>query len=215
MAAFKKIFKKATLTGVANILTLVVMGLAIQIGGAYLVNAAVMCFPDTEPVLQYAKYMGAVRSFGSREIIHAIFVAPLVEEIVFRLIFLRAGKMVLPFWAANLIQASLFSIYHTLTLQRIYAFVMGLMIGCVFYYCPVIYMNVRTDDTGIPNSLMGVSFTFILHVIINFTGIYVAPLFSPDIDVSVQILVGTVCMLAAFAACVRLYVQSRGPKEQI
>lgn len=215
MPAIKRIFKKATLMGVANILALAAMGLAIQIGGAYLVNAAVICFPDSAPVMEYAKYMGTVRSFESREIMYAIFVAPLIEEIVFRLLFLRAGNMVLPFWAANLIQAALFGIYHTLTLQRIYAFVMGLMIGCVFHYCPLIYKNTHTDDAGVPNSLIGVALTFILHVVINFSGLYVAPLFSPYIDVSVQFLVGSACMLAAFFACIRLLVQSKRPKEQI
>lgn len=185
-----------------NVASLIILGIVIQIGGAYLVNAAVTCMDGNSVATEYAKYMDAVYSADPRTVIHILFVAPLVEEIVFRLIFLRAGRMVLPFWAANLIQAVLFGIYHGTVMQKIYGFVMGLIIGCVFYYCPIIYKNSasRTALSDLPNSLLGVSLTFVLHVVINTTGLYLTPLLPPDIAVIAQIAIGVILMSAAACA---------------
>ena len=121
--------KKKLMWTVINIASLILLGLTLQIGGAYIVNAAVNCMEGGAGATgaaadQYSKYMDAIRNLESRQIMHVVFVAPLVEEIIFRLIFLRAGRMILPFWAANLIQAALFGIYHSTTVQKVYGFVM-------------------------------------------------------------------------------------------
>lgn len=210
---------------VVNIFAILMLGLLLQTGGAYLVNAAVKLLSEgtssgAAAASQYSDYMTSIRALEPRQTVHAIFVAPLVEELVFRLIFLRAGRMVLPFWAANLIQAVLFAVYHTVTIQKVYGFVMGLIIGGVFYYCPVIYKAVhKAEDTGdtdgssglmsLPNSLMGVAITFILHMIINATGIYVAPLFPADIPIAAQILIGCSAMIISAGAVVVLFLQTR------
>ncbi len=225
-----------------NIVALMILGLLLQTGGAYLVNAAVHLLEDggaaaaagsaaNEAANQYSNYMEAIRSLGPRQIVHAIFVAPLVEELVFRLIFLRAGKMIMPFWVANLLQAVLFGIYHTVTIQKLYGFVMGLLIGCVFYYCPIIYKRAHgagdgikkspDDSTGLmdmPNSLLGIMITFPLHMIINATGLFVMPLFPADIAAALQIAIGLICMLLATFAVIVLFRQSRSftsRKQQI
>ncbi|MBO4905320.1 MAG: CPBP family intramembrane metalloprotease [Lachnospiraceae bacterium] len=194
---------------VVNTAALIVLGIVMQIGGAYLVNAAVLCLQDTGAGVQYSAYMEAVRSFDTRTIVQAIVVMPLIEELVFRLIFLRAGKMIVPFWAANLIQATLFGIYHTVTIQKIYGFVLGLMIGCVFYYCPIIYRAKGGSQLlGLPNSLLGYGMTVILHITINAAGIYLAPLLPPDLPVTLQITMGTILLTMAGVACFVLYRQS-------
>ncbi len=223
--------KKAALMTCLNILVLIILGLLLQLGGAYLVNAAVILMGDggavsdagsaaTAAANQYSDYMAMIRAMEPRQIIHSVFVAPLVEELVFRLIFLRAGKMILPFWAANLIQAALFGFNHNVTYQKIYGFVMGLIIGCVFYYCPLIYRNAHSAEedsarnTGsrlldLPNSLFGVMITLLLHMVINTSGIYLIPLFPPDAPIAFQIATGIVCMLVSTAAVFTLYLQSR------
>ena len=203
----------------ANIISILVLGTVLQIGGAYLVNVAVAVLEGTggsaaAAAGEYSDYMNYIRSFDPRQIGHAIFVAPLVEELVFRLIFLRAGRMVLPFWLANLIQAILFGIYHGTSFQRVYGFAMGLIIGCVFYYCPIIYKN-RLSSKGegrlndLPNSLMGVAITFVLHMTINATGIYVAPLCPADIPNISQFAIGMILMGLAVAVCVRLMMLAK------
>lgn len=199
--------KKRLMWTVINIASLILLGLTLQIGGAYIVNAAVNCMEGSAGATgaaadQYSKYMDAIRNLESRQIMHVIFVAPLVEEIIFRLIFLRAGRMILPFWAANLIQAALFGIYHSTTVQKVYGFVMGLIIGCVFYYCPVIYKKLIADAKlkDVPDSLIGVALTFLLHVVINSTGLYIAPLLPADIAIPAQFgLGGTMMIIAATA----------------
>ena len=211
---------------VLNIISLLFLGIVMQIGGAYLVNAAVKILDGTggaaaSAAEQYSDYMEYIRSMDPRQIGHVIFVAPLVEELVFRLIFLRAGKMVLPFWAANIIQAVLFGIYHGVAIQRVYGVIMGLIIGCVFYYCPIIFRSHTSKENGLadlPNSLMGFAATFVLHMTINVAGLYIAPLFPADVPVPVQLTAGILLMATAVAAVYRLYVQSKmpaGPETQI
>lgn len=213
-----------------NAASLIILGLVLQIGGAYIVNAVILSLGDAPAAVEYSDYMAAMYELEPRAVTHAIFVAPLVEEIVFRLIFLRAGCMVLPFWAANIIQAVLFGIYHSTSFQRVYAVIMGLIIGCVFHYCPIIYRNHaagygyvprsganeadRSSPRGfaivdLPNSLMGVGITFMLHVVINVAGLFIVPCFPADIAVPAQYAIGTVLMMAAGAACYVLYRQSK------
>ena len=213
--------KKRLMWNVINIASLVILGLSLQIGGAYIVNAAVNCMENGagavgEAAGQYIDYMDAIRSLEPRQIMHVIFVAPLVEEIIFRLIFLRAGKMILPFWAANLIQAALFGIYHSTTVQKVYGFVMGLIIGCVFYYCPIIYRNLRSTPglLDLPNSLFGVAITFFLHMIINSTGLYVAPLLPADIAIPAQFGLGIVLMLISAGAVYVLWTIASDCKQK-
>ncbi|MCR5591401.1 MAG: CPBP family intramembrane metalloprotease [Lachnospiraceae bacterium] len=220
-----------------NIISVAFLGLLLQIGGAYIVNAAVNCIEDAassgqagalaESARQYGSFMESIRSIEPRQFVHVIFVAPLVEEIVFRLIFLRAGKMVMPFWAANLVQAVLFGIYHTVAIQRIYGAVMGLIIGCVFHYCPLIYrLAYDKEDPGgrseaasekkrpgmldLPDCLIGVMITFWLHVCINASGLLIAPRLSADIPYAAQFIIGTAFMLAAAAVCIFLRRQAGG-----
>lgn len=212
---------KGALTAALNIVSIILLGLVLQIGGAYLVNAAVNIMGSSDvsatasAAIEYSDFMEYIRTIEPKQLTNIIFVAPLFEEIVFRLIFLRAGKMVLPFWAANIIQAALFGLYHTLTIQRVYGFVIGLVIGCVFNYCPIIYRN--NHNTVLPDSLFGFLVTFLLHVVINTAGIFVAPLLPADIAYSYQILAGSVLMVVAFAAANVLRViagKSKVPVEK-
>ncbi|MCR5686463.1 MAG: CPBP family intramembrane metalloprotease [Lachnospiraceae bacterium] len=220
-----------------NIASLVLLGLMLQTGGAYLVNASVGYLQGlagegaqsalTDAAVSYGSFMESIRSLGSRQIIHVMFVAPIVEEIVFRLIFLRAGKMVMPFWAANLIQAALFGLYHTEAVQRVYGFVMGLFIGCVFYYCPLIYRRSHAaKDSGknevgggsekavsrglsdMPDSLIGTGISVLLHMVINSSGLFLIPHFDADIPYGAQFAIGTVLMLICAASVFILYRRS-------
>lgn len=204
--------RKRTIRVILNIAALIVLGLIMQTGGAYLVNAACKLWANTEPVIKYTESMANITQMGHRQYIHILFVAPILEELVFRLIFLRAGRMVMPFWAANLVQALLFGFYHAFMVQRIYTFALGLIIGCVFYYCPLIYRKRHTEkDSGIydlPDSLIGVALTVILHITINAGGLFVSPLFPADTTMPVQFIMGSLLMAVAVSACIYLWKRS-------
>ena len=205
---------------ILNISSLILLGLIMQKGGAYIVNAAVNYLEEAQSLSaaadmakNYSAYMETMRAIEPRQFVHIMFVAPLVEEIVFRLIFLRASKMIMPFWAANLVQSTLFAIYHTVAMQRIYAFILGLMIGCVFHYCPMIYKNSKKEKKGglhdMPDCLIGTGITFILHVVINSAGLLLAPHLPADIRYSLQFAVGSVLLVIAAAVCVLLSYQTK------
>ncbi len=196
-----------------NIITFVVLALILQTGGAYLVNAAIAIMGEgAAPAAQYSDYMSRIRELELRQMIHAVFVGPLLEELVFRLIFLRTAKKFLPFWAANLIQAVLFSVYHTYTIQRVYVFFLALMIGCVFYYIPIIIKKSLGPDSNsgiaeLPCSLIGVALTFILHMIINASGVYLTKYLPADLSVSIQVSIGFAAAAIAGATAYVLYRQ--------
>lgn len=66
-------------------------------------------------------------------LIYGIFLGPIAEELIFRGVALHYFKRILPFWAANLFQAVLFGVYHMNLMQGIYAAVVGLVLGYIFY----------------------------------------------------------------------------------
>lgn len=63
--------------------------------------------------------------------IYSVCLAPISEELIFRGVTMRIARRAFPFWAANLIQAVLFGIFHMNMLQGIYAAVLGLFLGYV------------------------------------------------------------------------------------
>ena len=64
-------------------------------------------------------------------VICSVIFAPFCEELVFRGVTMHQAKKCLPFWAANLLQALLFGIFHMNMIQGIYAFCLGLVLGYV------------------------------------------------------------------------------------
>ncbi len=64
-------------------------------------------------------------------IIYVIIIAPITEELIFRGVMLKRLREALPFFAANLLQAVIFGIYHWNVVQGVYAFGIGLLLGYV------------------------------------------------------------------------------------
>lgn len=63
--------------------------------------------------------------------LYTVLLAPLAEELIFRGVTQQQAKRALPFWAANLLQALLFGIFHMNMIQGIYAFCLGLILGYI------------------------------------------------------------------------------------
>ena len=64
-------------------------------------------------------------------IIYSVCLAPISEELIFRGVTMGIAKKAFPFWAANLIQAILFGVFHMNMIQGIYAASLGLFLGYV------------------------------------------------------------------------------------
>lgn len=63
--------------------------------------------------------------------IYSVCLAPISEELIFRGVTMRVARRAFPFWAANLIQAVLFGVFHMNMIQGIYAAALGLFLGYV------------------------------------------------------------------------------------
>lgn len=72
----------------------------------------------------------------------AVVLAPLTEEFLFRGVTLKMAQGIMPFMAANTLQAVLFGIYHMNWIQGVYAFVLGLILGYTVEYFQSIWAGV-------------------------------------------------------------------------
>lgn len=63
-----------------------------------------------------------------------VILAPLAEEFLFRGITLKKAQKIMPFMAANVLQAVLFGVYHMNLVQGVYAFVLGMILGYTAEY---------------------------------------------------------------------------------
>ena len=170
-----------------------VLGILTEIAGAYLVNAFcswVMQLGDGAPSLllkAIEKYSGVITDLSSLEpkmVTYVIIAAPMIEELVFRVLFFMIFLKFMPFWAANILQAALFGVYHGVFIQGIYAFLIGLVIGAVFYYTK------RGAKGSQIAPLIAYIFSLLFHVTVNTAGLYLAPHLPAELSVGVQAAVG-------------------------
>lgn len=68
--------------------------------------------------------------------------APITEELVFRGVTFNHFRRVMPFWAANFMQALMFGVFHMNIVQGIYAFLMGLVMGLVYKRYNSLYASI-------------------------------------------------------------------------
>ncbi len=81
----------------------------------------------------YEKYQGVARGTFVGIGVLAVLL-PLLEEIAFRGLTFGYLAKLLPFWAANLLQAAVFALYHQTPLQMAFSFVAGGFMGWLFYH---------------------------------------------------------------------------------
>ena len=113
-------------------LSIILLIPGMQFFSGYLTSAVSLLFPNW--LSQYEKLMetaGLDSDIGLFMFIYAVILGPVCEELVFRGVTIRLVRRALPFWAANLMQAVLFGIFHMNWIQGIYAFVLGLVLGWI------------------------------------------------------------------------------------
>jgi Predicted metal-dependent membrane protease len=111
------------------------------------------------------------------------FVAPITEELIFRGMILHRTNRYVPFVAANLIQATLFGIYHFNVVQGIYAALLGFLLGLVYRKFKTIIAPIVLHMT------VNIS-SFLMYLFPNNFTIYLI-----IVSVGGIIIVGTLCKL--------------------
>ena len=66
---------------------------------------------------------------------------PVCEELIFRGVIMSYAKERFSFWAANLIQALLFGLFHMNVIQGVYAFFVGMFLGYVRHQTKSMFPN--------------------------------------------------------------------------
>ena len=124
-------FRKIKVTDAILILGL---GVFVSILITGLLDLAIMYFPLGEQMKEFEKLMKPLVNSGFIPIILAVSVsAPIFEEIVFRGIIFNDFKKAFPVWLAILTQALLFGLFHGNLIQGIYATMLGVILGVVYY----------------------------------------------------------------------------------
>lgn len=124
------------------ILTMAVLGLSLQ----FLIS---MCLNAVYPILpqnltdQYSELMEQLMGGNIwLSLFVTVILAPLAEELLFRGVTMRKAQKIMPFMAANILQAVLFGIYHMNWIQGVYAFVLGMVLGFTAEYFHSIWASI-------------------------------------------------------------------------
>lgn len=114
----------------AGILWTLVLAYAVQHAVSIIIGFLAFMLPETVAAYEEMVESAGLTDYSLTWIFAVVILPPLVEETVFRgliLHYLKKGGA--RFWAANLIQAVLFGIYHGNLIQGIYAFCIGVLLG--------------------------------------------------------------------------------------
>lgn len=153
------------------------LGIECELAAAILLGLILDALPGVSDA--YQEQISSLLENDITTVMLVIIAAPLLEELIFRFLILSLSRKFLPFFAANLIQAGLFGIYHMNLIQGIYAFLFGLFMG---------YLVKRTGS---------VISCICFHLMFNLTGLLLDDL-VPYIDGGAVRLVILAAALAGF-----------------
>lgn len=140
----------------ALIISLILLVPGLQIVSGFLASLSASFFPWwMEFYIQLMESAGLSGQPSLPLILYAVILGPIAEELTFRGVIFSSAKRSLPFWAANLLQAFLFGVFHLNLIQGIYAFFLGLFLG---YICG------RDNGVGLP---------ILLHILYNGWGVLI------------------------------------------
>lgn len=119
----------------------------------YIMTFVASLFPDwMNAYMELLETAGMDENISLLMILCSVLFAPFCEELVFRGVTMKQLLKCLPFWAANLVQAVLFGIFHMNMMQGIYAACLGVVLG---YVC---------EKGG------SIYYSILLHILFNFWG---------------------------------------------
>lgn len=145
-----------------QLIAIVVLVPGMQFFSSYLTTFVSMLFPAW--LKQYEKLMetaGLTSDIGVLMLIYSVLLGPVCEELIFRGVTMRLFRRAVPFWAANLMQAILFGVFHMNWIQGIYAFALGLVLGIICEKGGSIYCSI------------------LFHILFNFWGTVISQILEP------------------------------------
>ena len=123
---------KKNIISVKTISCIVLLGV-----GCQLFIAGLLALLSTYFVDFFADYSNVVKKLMSGNaiivVLLTVIIAPIVEELIFRGMVLHRANRYIPFLWANFLQAFLFGVYHGNVIQGIYAILLGLLLGMIYY----------------------------------------------------------------------------------
>lgn len=134
--SLKEVFNGKLLAAMA------VLGLSLQLLISMCLNAVYPILPQ-DLTEQYGELMESL--LGGNiwlSLLVTVILAPLAEEFIFRGITLKKAQKIMPFMAANILQAVLFGIYHLNWIQGVYAFVLGMILGFTAEYFHSVWASI-------------------------------------------------------------------------
>ncbi|MDE6903767.1 MAG: CPBP family intramembrane metalloprotease [Lachnospiraceae bacterium] len=162
----------------------------LQVATGFLITFVSSLFPQWlkfyENLMDSAGLSGNLSLFL---VLYAVILGPVAEELTFRGVTLASAKRALPFWAANLLQAFLFGVFHMNMIQGIYAFGLGIVLGVVceksgcIWYSIALHIGFNFWGTFASEFLAHISpiAVCILYIIFIFLGILGAWLISHNL----------------------------------
>lgn len=134
-----------------NFLFLALLGVCLQFVTSFLLSLILNLMPKVKA--DYLSAISGLTVFSAAVIIYVAIVAPLAEELVFRGLAYFVLEKILPVFAVILIQALAFGLLHANIVQKVYAIILGILLG---------YIRYRTGNL--------VS-SMVVHMFVNGTGI--------------------------------------------
>lgn len=118
----------------------------LMLGMQYICNYIILLLATINPSW-YKTYEDLLKSVGFGDVtpllaLYSVIIAPISEELIFRGVTMKYAAKVLPFVAANILQAFLFGLFHANIIQGTYAFIVGLFCGYVCYKGGSLYLSI-------------------------------------------------------------------------
>ena len=149
--------------------------ISVAVGGCVFISITLTIWQTIFPG-EFQQYSNVMSNFSTSSpwltYCYVLLIGPISEELIFRGAILDRLYLAFPFWAANLLQALLFGIYHMNLVQGIYAFVLGAVLGLVRVSVGTIFASIGT------------------HIIFNATSYVLQLVFSSGQKISIVIFAG-------------------------
>lgn len=192
----EKIARLSNKNKVMYFVALIALGILVQIGAIYIMNGILMGFASLSEIgEQYSELSDSLTTLEFKQTIQVILISPVLEELVFRFTFIGLVlKMIRDikdfkgsFWSVNIVASIMFGIYHWNIVQFVYATILGLMLGFIFY------------------KMGGYLASLIVHMVINTAGLYLTPYLPENLSPIIMCILGCAVMGIAIALLIYTY----------